>query len=358
MPDRKIIESISSYYPMQILRAFNNDHNSMKAFDIIIKGLRDIYRYFEPAFFEGHFLMCKHFANELCFAEDRATRLYDKNILLNRSVGIIIIQVLEDNTYLLWENEDIDLLKKDPLLLSYSFHKNKDSFWANGQVVDATISPVGSRYAPQFLDLMAALKNYNVDKVLYSSCNTFLKSWHDEKRLFFRSEGSGNNAPEKHMQESLHEYLRSQDSLRGISMETNREFNVGSDKPKPVDIRMQWREANRFALIEIKWIGSSKTTVSNKINRHGDPRVNSGYLQLKGYYDAAKRDHPTAIVKSILVVIDGRRNNITDSTTSIGYADGMYYQDKDVVVDLETRYYESIPGFEIPVRMFAAPICE
>ena len=43
--------------------------------------------------------------------------------------------------------------------------------------------------------------------------------------------------------------------------------NINGDftKPKPVDIRINWREANRTALIEIKFIGTVKKQVDGEI---------------------------------------------------------------------------------------------
>jgi len=161
------------------------------------------------------------------------------------------------------------------------------------------------------------------------------------------------------MQESLYEFLRTQESLRGVAIEVVREFNVNSDKPKPVDIRIQWKEANRTALIEVKWIGAVKSTMATRIRREEGVRAaNPGYFQLKGYYDEARSDLPTAIIKSHLVVIDGRRRNLADDAVAISFVDGMHFQNKDdLEIDEDKKYYESVPGFELPIRMFAAPIC-
>lgn len=358
MQDKDIVESISTFYPILILRAFNNDYASIAALETIAKTLKDVYRFFEPAYFTGNFYLCKNFDNQLCFPEQNGFNLYDKNVLLNRTTGTVIIQVRDDNSLFMWENEDPNTLANNNRILTYHYTNNHDEFLANGQALDATTLPIGSQYAPQFFNLLQALNSYKVERVLQSSCNIFLRSWNEDNRLFFKSEGSGNNAPEKHMQESLHDYLRTQDSLRGISMEVLREVNVNVNQPKPVDIRVQWKEANRLALIEIKWIGAVKSTKEDAaIRRLGNPRVNEGYSQLKGYYDSAKQDLPNTIIKPHLVVLDGRRNNLADDATTISYADGMHFQNIEVVIDADKKYYESIPGFELPIRMFAAPKC-
>lgn len=358
MPDREIITSISSYYPLQILKEYNNDPLSTKSLEIIAKSLKEIYRYFEPAFFTGDFYMCRQFEDSYCFPLEKGAQLFDKNILLNKTHGTTIIQAFSDGNFYIWEGEDPSTLFNNPRVLTYRFNLNKDYFIAMGNEIDVTISPKGSRYAPQFVDLLKVLDSYKRDRIYHSSCPTFKNSWHDNNRIFFRSEGSGNNIPEKFMQESLFEFLRVQDSLRGISMENLREFNVNPGQPKPIDIRIQWKEANRVALIEMKWIGAVKSSATGKTTSNNSPRqATPGYIQLKGYYDSALRDLPNTIIKSHLVVIDGRRNNVKGTTTTISYANGMHFKDAPLEIDEANRYYESIPGFEFPIKMFAAPIC-
>lgn len=359
MQEREIITEISRYYPLQIMKAYNNNSKSIKALEYIGKGLNDIFRYFEPAHFSASFYMCCHFSDTFCLPQSEATEIFDKTFLLTRMQGDIAIQVMSDGRYFYWETFDNTLIKNNAEILTYYFHDNRDYFLANGTELDVTIYPQGSRYAAQFTDLYKALKAFSTERVLYSSCPTFTKSWHDPQRLFFKSEGSGRNAPEKHMQESLYEFLRVQESLRGISIEVVREFNVNSDQPKPVDIRIQWKEANRTALIEVKWLGAVKSTVAAGVRREESVRgANAGYTQLKGYYDEARADLPTAIIKCHLVVIDGRRRNLSDDATRISTADGMYYhQRNDLEIDNDKRYYESVPGFEKPIKMFAAPVC-
>ncbi len=159
------------------------------------------------------------------------------------------------------------------------------------------------------------------------------------------------------MQLSLHEFL-SIFLVRGISIECLREQTVmgDSDKPKPVDIKIQWREANRTALIEIKFLGTVKTE-NGGIYTHGNSRANEGITQLKGYHDKANTDSPTTIIKSFLVVIDGRRKNVTADQTTINNENGMYYRNTEIVIDDDKKYHETIMGFEKLIRMFAEPIC-
>ncbi|MBU1052543.1 MAG: hypothetical protein KKC46_01800 [Proteobacteria bacterium] len=360
MQDKEeIIRTLSDHYIAKVMRAFGNVDPASKALEVVAKSLNEIYRYFEPSFFKGDFFVCKDLNDQPCFDESKGALLYDKNILLNRTGGLLIIQVFTDSSkMIIWEDQDPDELFKQTKTLIYHFNNNKEYFFANGSKIDITIYNKGSRFATQFNDLVQALCHYSKSKILKSTCKHFSDSWADTKRLFFKGGGSGSNIPEKFMQLSLHEFL-STFFARGISMESSREYNVVGDlsKPKPVDIKIQWREANRTALIEIKFIGTVKKEADGEIYTHGDPRANQGIAQLKEYFDTASSDAPTTILKSYLVVIDGRRNNLTPDKTTINTADGMCYKDIDIVINEDKKFHESILGFEKPIRMFAEPVC-
>lgn len=355
----EIIRNLSNEYCIQVMRAFGNIDPASKALEVTAKSLKEIYRYFEPAFFKGDFFVCKNLSDNPCFDETAGSLLYDKNILLNRVEGLMIIQVFNDNgKMILWENQNPDELFSKMDTLTYHFNSNREYFFANGQKIDVTIYPSGSRFATQFNDLVEALLQYSQSKISKSTCQHFIKSWADPNRLFFLGGGSGSNIPEKFMQISLHEFLSSF-FTRGISMESSREYNIVGDfsKPKPVDVRINWREANRTALIEIKFIGVVKKEADGEIYEHSNPRANNGIAQLKGYHDAVSTDTPTTIIKSFLIVIDGRRHNLKKNQTTISVADGMYFRNVDIVIDDDKKFHESIQGFEKLIRIFAEPIC-
>lgn len=360
MHDREsIIRNLTNQYFIQVMRAFGNIDPASKALEVIAKSLNEIYRYFEPSFFTGDFFVCKNLNDTVCFDETEGTPLYDKNILLNRTGGLMIIQVFNDNSkMILWENQDPSVLYQQKDTLTYHFNMNREYFFANESKIDLTLYSSGSRFATQFNDLIEALRQYAQTKILKSSCKHFSDSWNDKNRLFFCGGGSGSNIPEKFMQISLHEFLNSI-FMRGISMDTSREYNVNGDftKPKPVDIRINWREANRTALIEVKFIGTVKKEADGNVYSYSNPRANNGIIQLKGYHDAVATDAPTTIIKSYLVVIDGRRNNLEPTQTTISADDGMHFKDVDIIIDSDKKFHESIQGFEKPIRMFVEPIC-
>ncbi len=355
----EITRNLSDQYFIKVMKAFGNIDPASRALEIIAKSLNDIYRYFEPSFFKGDFFVCKSLDDHLCFEETTGKLLYDKSVLLNKTEGIIVIQVFNDSSkVILWENQILDSLLEQNDILIYKFQNNKEYFFANKTKIDVTIYNSGSRFATQFNDLVEALRKYSQIKILRSTCSHFLASWADQNRLLFKGGGSGNNIPEKFMQLSLNEFLSSH-FIRGISMDSSREYNsLGNfSKPKPVDIRITWREANRTALIEIKFIGTIKKESDGKIYSHSDSRANEGIAQLKGYHDAFSSDSPTTILKSYLVVIDGRRRNLSADQTTINISDGMYYKEVDIVIDADKKFHESIVGLEEPIRMFTEPIC-
>lgn len=363
MADKEeMVRNLTNHYTYKVEKAYDNNEASSKALEVIAKSLKEIYRYFEPSFFEGDFYMCKNLNDENCLDEGSFTLLYDKNILLNKTRGTLVIQVFNDDSKMCFsESQNIEnLLAKQDNTLVYHFKKNKEYFYANRETVDITFYNNGSRFATQFNDLVDALNDYATKKIRQSSCGHFSQSWSntDSNRLFFKGGGRGNNIPEKFMQESLYEFLDS-NFTRGISMESSREFNIVGDysKPKPVDVKVVWRESNRAALIEVKFMGAVKKESDGEIYNLSDPRANKGITQLKGYHDSVKSDLPTTIIKSYLVVIDGRRNNLSAAQTTINTTDGMYFRDTEIVIDDDKKFHETIQGFEKPIRMFVEPLC-
>ena len=362
MQDKEeIVRNISTHYISQVMRAFGNVDPASKALEVIAKSLKEIFRYFEPGFFLGDFFVYKSLNDTVCFDEEAGTLLYDKNILLNRTSGMLIIQVFDDSSkMILWENQKQYKLFDHKDILIYHFNRNREYFFANNQKIDLTIKNFGSRYATQFSDLRDALQNYSQVKILKSSCRHFSESWADKNRLFLRGGGRGSNIPEKFMQFSLHEYLTSYPfDSRGISMESSREYNTIGDMthPKPVDIKLVWREANRVAIIEIKFMGTVKPDSGGKPYTHDNPRANVGIMDIKEYHDAASVDSPTTILKSYLIVIDCRRNNLDEAQKTINVADGMFFKDIEIAIDADKKFHETIQGFEKPIKMFAEPVC-
>lgn len=137
-----------------------------------------------------------------------------------------------------------------------------------------------------------------------------------------------------------------------------REFNVVDESGRPVDIAIYWGEANRMALIEIKWLGKSKHTDGKLSTEYTQGHVNKGLLQLKGYFDTAHNNMPTTIIEAFLVMFDGRRNKTNVHTVSVNSVNGLHYEKKELTVAAGRQYFNDQPGFHPPIRMFAAPIVD
>ena len=159
------------------------------------------------------------------------------------------------------------------------------------------------------------------------------------------------------MQISLKNYIDDLSIFKGeVEPFTNdREHTLGSERP--VDLFISWKKSNRIALIEIKWLGKSKSSDHNISSTHNNSRAVEGYKQLKDYFELAKSDYPNKIIKCYLVVIDGRRWNTNEQTVSITHSNGMYYSNSDIEFKDEFQYWATYPNMEEPIRMFVEPIC-
>lgn len=156
------------------------------------------------------------------------------------------------------------------------------------------------------------------------------------------------------MQLALKEFL--EDRIRGIKT-TVREYNLGASKP--VDIRVFWSEANRAALIEVKWLGQSLNESGQLGTSYANGRANEGMRQVKEYIDLERGDTPTIITKGYLIVIDGRRRNISNSKVqTVSRQDGMHFSSNELNIKNDLKYWTTHPNIEQPIRMFVEPICE
>jgi hypothetical protein len=363
----KVIEEISDFFVIKVFAAAGNNPESLKALSTIAKSLREVFRFFEPSFFSGKLYVFKRFDDQPVFDRTKGVLLFDKNPLLEKFEGNLFIQVFSNGQSFYWEDQDAALLATDTDLLTYFFEANQEYFLVSGQQIEFTQYPYGSMFAPQFYFLDKAFQEFRAEKIRHSSCPLFRQAWrrtkktdgtneYDDNRVLFQGGGRGSGLPEKYMQASLENFLKSDPNFRGIEMEVNREFNVEGDRPKPVDFRVTWLEANRIALIEVKWTGDS-VSAAETLTTHRDRRVNDGLHQLKGYWDSARQDFPQKLIKAFLLVIDGRRNGVTKDSVEVSFEDGFYYRDAEFEIEDNRRYFEEIKGFEPPVRMFAEPKC-
>ena len=343
MTDQKIIDIVrEEHYPLKIYNASNNNSSSISAATELIKIINAIYRFIEPSHLSGKLIIYRRFSENELLSRNRASIVYNMDELTHINTQTIILESFNEQLYL-WNNVDDTSFFDDTNTVFYCFENNTEHFYVNRQKIDIPhYFDCSSIYALHYFYLNYALAQYRKEKISTSNCMIFKECWLDNNRIFFKP------APEEQMQKSLKEFLSS--ALRGV--EVVREYNLGASKP--VDIRVKWTEANKSALIELKWMGKSKK--SNNLTSHTDSRANEGSKQLKEYLDMDNTDTPSIISKAYLVVIDGRREGTNKNTTTINSADGLFYENHEVNFSDEHKYFERLKNFVHPIRMFAKPI--
>jgi hypothetical protein len=148
------------------------------------------------------------------------------------------------------------------------------------------------------------------------------------------------------MRRSLQQFL----SNRIRDVDVLPEQNVS--ETKPIDIKVLWNLTRSEALIEIKWLGKSRS--DGKVIGYWDQRARDGAKQLAEYLDMYRTLNPHVSVKGYLVVIDGRRYGMKDDATSVSRENGLHYEKLEV--EFDPKYHELREDFHPPVRMFAEPI--
>jgi hypothetical protein len=319
----------------------------------IIEFVKEVYRSIEPSHFDGKIIVFYDFSNSLLVLPDSGESFYDKGIL-NSSYESLIFQIKKDeeDLPLIWNNVEDDLI--DQLLstsndfIAYVFENNTEYFMVNDKKINIQNNySCPSIFALQYHYLNEALLDYKSESIRKSSCELFKNCWDDAKWIYLK------NKPEECMQISLKEFLRTR--IRGVNVV--REYPLGASKP--VDVRVFWREANRAALIELKLMGQTLKSDGTIGTEYTNKRGNDGMSQIKEYIDLDGSDSPTVITKGYLVVIDGRRKNIKSTKVSqISREDGFHYQNNELSIDTDKKYWETFPNIEKPIRMFVEPICE
>ncbi len=351
MPEERLAQSRETYL-MDIVKQ-TRDPKYLSATKDIAEFVKDLYRNIEPTHFNGKIVVFIDFNEERSLLNtSEGTEYYDPSIL-SHTYDTLIFKLTNNEAFLpaVWNNKDVvDLLNTDSDFIAYVYDgtNNNEYFSVNGNKINILNSfSCPSIYALQYHYLQEALLDYKNNKVRHTSCELLKQCWFDDKRIYLK------NKPEECMQISLKEFLSSR--IRGINIV--REYNLNASKP--VDIRVFWKEANRAALIEIKWMGQSVKEDETIGTSYSNGRANDGMSQIKEYIDLDNSDSPDVITKGYLVVIDCRRRGISSEIKhSINREDGFYYETKELEIDEDKKYWEGYPNIEKPIRMFAEPICE
>lgn len=348
------LSDIESYYPNNVLKIFGYSEQATLALEIINKELKDLFNFIEPAYFENRFIVVKNFQDDYILSKVNCTNIRMNKAKLFYYKKDVIIQVFENKDVILWEDIDCSSIFDNENNLIYVFNSNKEVFFAHKQEIDITKNEFGSQFSDEFHELEKQLYNYNLHRVRHSSCPLLFDSWHSSNKIFFK--GGGKDIPESFIQKSLHNFIKDLSIFKGElgQFDPTREHNT--DARKPVDIIVRWEKSNRIALIEIKWMGKSIHNSEFKSN-HNNSRANEGYADLKEYFDLARKDNPNKLIKCFLVVIDGRRWNTNETTTTISYSNGMHYENEEITLDEDKKFHTNHKEICKPIRMFAEPIC-
>jgi len=110
-------------------------------------------------------------------------------------------------------------------------------------------------------------------------------------------------------------------------------------------------------LIELKWLGQSKNPEGELSTSYANGRGNDGLTQLKEYMDLENQDTPTCMTKGYVVIIDGRRKGVAANPLTIDVGNGMHYREQEITFAPDKNFFDTMTGFEKPIRMFVEPVC-
>ena len=352
MTDRLVEKIRSENYLIEIFSS-TKDAKYIGITKRIIELVKGIYRCIEPSHFKGKLIVFYDFSNTLSLEFAEGVNYNDCTVLdINSNSLLLQLKASDDLSNTLWTNISDDCIKEllstKKEFIAYVFEERKEYFMVNNTKITINNQfDCPSIFALQYYYMYEALLDYKNENVRTVSCEHFKKCWNDKKWIYLK------NKPEEQMQISLHEFLKNR--IRGVDV--RREFNLNASKP--VDLRVFWREANRAALIELKWLGQSLNNDGEIGTEYTNSRANDGMKQIKEYIDLNNGDGPTVISKGYLVVIDARRKNISKNKIDvISKTNGFHYASEELNIDKDNQYWLSFPNIEKPIRMFVEPVCE
>lgn len=315
----------------------------------IMEVAKNLYKHLEPERIKGAVIIFKKVASQNNSTLNQSPeRPLDLSNLANQTITDLILEIGADEQLYrrLHNTHTLQDMASDAVV--YHNRNGTEEFLAGKQSKQVSRLDLASKSqfaVPTFSSLREALQKYETENIRESTCYIFRESWHDNERIFFKAK------PESKMRNSLTQFLRNR--LAG-------DFDVWPeqvvDESHPVDIRVQPKFTNnRLMLIEIKWLGISVAEDGHITARHYEPRAQEGASQLANYLDSQRQSAPSHIVQGYYVIIDGRRANLREGTTSISRADGMYFETQEITFN--PAPHETRSDYDIPYRMFAIPVC-
>lgn len=263
-------------------------------------------------------------------------------------ISKLFVEVRPDGTFLEWKTLPPPVKSVIKHSIFYKLESSVEAFTIKGKkfiapkVVENSISQFFLEVFPSLTD---ALFSYRDTMARVSTCFILREAWDDPNRLWFKTK------PERMMRRALCNYLQAR--LRHDGLELMPEQNV--DESHPVDIKIEWKDTNRVALIEIKWLGQSRNPATKRqTTKYTESRAKSGAKQLIDYLNSYRQAAPRSMAKGYLVVFDGRRKALNKQVTALSHAHGMHYENREISY---APSHLRRPDFEKPLRMFLEPIC-
>jgi hypothetical protein len=258
--------------------------------------------------------------------------------------AINVLELMDSGAVKIWRKPEVDLSLLSAEAVLYRLDSQREDFIIGGTshgVLNPAPGHISVFARPTFSSLADALRDYADLVVRPTACSTLEEVWEDRKKRLFLS-----HKPEKHIRRSLHRFL--QWRLRNVDVLP--EQNV--DESHPVDLKIGWTLTRTEALLEIKWVGKSRSK-SGGVVEYWDARAREGARQLAVYLEQYRATNSDSDTRGFLVVIDARRRGLADDAQAISREQAYYYE--KVELEFDPRYEEIRSDFEPPIRMFAEP---
>lgn len=310
----------------------------------IMDALWKIYKQVEPERLTGPVVVYRTIMPETTLV-DRSNALNDFGVLGQTAESGFALEIDDQGGTYLRDLEALSAEEVAKTAVVYVFQNGQEWFFAGDRreaVIRLDPSAISQFSIPTFHRLREALEHYAIECVRDSSCPIFAETWKDENRLFFKPK------PEKGMRRSLEWFLKVR---LGGDYEVRPEQIM--DETHPVDLKVTHTFSNRRAIIEIKWLGDSLDDAGKFTARPRDPRAREGAQQLANYLDQNRARASLHVTQAYYVIIDGRREGLSPTTTAISPEMGRYYA--NVEIQFNPRFDEVRDDFEPPYRMFADP---
>ena len=311
----------------------------------LLSSIKKIYQRFSPEIHAGTIVIVKTLSDDRIGLTEVPEVITSLDALPPLGSACSVIQAFNNGSYMIWHLESVDPGSLADGAIVYKFFRGVETFYAGGQSAEVIklSSAFASNFAiPTFHDLRTALEEYKSLKARHCSCKILQGIWHDAKRLFLRRK------PESIMRDSLAQFL---DAVLGTVAEVRPEQNM--DESKPVDIKVTWFMSQKIAIIEIKWMGSSRDAKKLR-QKYDEARANRGAKQLVEYLDLNKPQAPQNTTRGYLIVYDARRRNLIESTASLAKEDAFYFQNREI--KFQPDYATERIDFEAPMRFFLEPL--